>query len=61
MATNLTIYPAKILAGILAGFLSVFIQNLLPLFVTVTGVAAGVVGIKASDDTTEEYWIIKVS
>ena len=28
---------------------------------TVTGVAAGVVGIKASDDTTEEYWIIKVS
>lgn len=28
---------------------------------TVTGVAAGVVGIKASDDTTEEYWIVKVS
>ena len=28
---------------------------------TVTGVAAGVVGIKASDDTTEEYWLIKVS
>ena len=29
-------YPAKIFAEILAGFLSVFIQNLLPLFVTVT-------------------------
>ena len=35
MAT-INIYPAKIFAGILAGFLSVFIQNLLPLFVTVT-------------------------
>lgn len=32
----MTLYPAKILAGILAGFLSVFVQNLLPLFVTVT-------------------------
>ena len=31
----MTLYPAKILAGILAGFLSVFVQNLLPLFVTV--------------------------
>lgn len=28
---------------------------------TVTGVASGIVGVKASDDTTEEYWIIKVS
>lgn len=33
---QLNMYPAKILAGILAGFLSLFIQNLLPLFVTVT-------------------------
>lgn len=33
---NLTIYPAKILAGILAGFLSLFVTNLLPLFITVT-------------------------
>ena len=33
---NLTIYPAKIFAGILAGFLSVFVDNLLPLFITVT-------------------------
>lgn len=29
-------YPAKIFAGILAGFLSVFVDNLLPLFITVT-------------------------
>ena len=29
-------YPQKIFVGILAGFLSVFVQNLLPLFVTVT-------------------------
>lgn len=36
MIRNLTIYPAKILAGILAGFLSLFVENLLPLFVTVT-------------------------
>lgn len=28
---------------------------------TVTGVASGIVGVKASDETTEEYWIIKVS
>lgn len=28
---------------------------------SVTGVASGIVGIKATDDTTEEYWIIKVS
>lgn len=36
MIRNLTFYPAKILAGILAGFLSLFVQNLLPLFITVT-------------------------
>ena len=36
MIKQLTIYPAKILAGILAGFLSLFVQNLLPLFITVT-------------------------
>lgn len=30
------IYPEKIIAGILAGFLSLFVQNLLPLFITVT-------------------------
>lgn len=30
------IYPEKIVAGILAGFLSLFVQNLLPLFITVT-------------------------
>lgn len=33
---HLTLYPAKIFAGILAGFLSVFVENLLPLFITVT-------------------------
>ena len=33
---QLNIYPAKIFAGILAGFLSVFVDNLLPLFITVT-------------------------
>lgn len=32
---QLNIYPAKILSGILAGFLALFIQNLLPLFLTV--------------------------
>lgn len=36
MVKHLTIYPAKILSGIVAGMLSVFVQNLLPLFVTVT-------------------------
>lgn len=36
MMRNLTIYPAKILAGILAGFLSLFVENLLPLFIMVT-------------------------
>ena len=30
------VYSTKILFGILAGFISVFVQNLLPLFVTVT-------------------------
>ena len=30
------LYPAKILAGIVAGFLTVFVDNLLPLFITVT-------------------------
>lgn len=34
--SHLTIYPVKIFVGMLAGFLSVFVQNLLPLFVTVT-------------------------
>lgn len=32
----MSIYPTKLFAGILAGFLAVFVQNLLPLFVTVT-------------------------
>ena len=32
----MSFYPAKILAGILAGFLSLFVENLLPLFITVT-------------------------
>ena len=32
----MTFYPAKILAGVLAGFLSLFVENLLPLFITVT-------------------------
>ena len=36
MIRTMTLYPAKILAGILAGFLSLFVQNLLPLFITVT-------------------------
>lgn len=36
MIKTLTLYPAKIFAGILAGFLSLFVENLLPLFVTVT-------------------------
>ena len=36
MIRQLTIYPAKILAGILAGFLSLFVDNLFPLFITVT-------------------------
>lgn len=35
-ALKLTIYPAKIFAGIIGGFVSVFVENLLPLFVTVT-------------------------
>lgn len=36
MIKTMTIYPAKILAGVLAGFLSMFVENLLPLFITVT-------------------------
>ena len=36
MIRAMTIYPAKILAGVLAGFLSLFVENLLPLFITVT-------------------------
>lgn len=32
----MTIYQSKILAGIISGFVAVFVQNLLPLFVTVT-------------------------
>lgn len=35
MIKTMTLYPAKILAGILAGFLSVFVDNILPLFITV--------------------------
>lgn len=36
MIRTITLYPAKIFAGILAGFLSVFVENLLPLFIMVT-------------------------
>lgn len=36
MIKTMTIYPAKIMSGILAGFISLFVQNLLPLFITVT-------------------------
>ena len=36
MVRIMTIYPAKIMAGSLAGFLSLFVENLLPLFITVT-------------------------
>jgi len=36
MIHNFTIYPVKIISGILAGFFSVFVDNLLPLFITVT-------------------------
>lgn len=32
----LNFYPSKLFAGIVAGFLSVFVQNLLPLFIAVT-------------------------
>ena len=35
-ALKLTIYPAKVFAGIVGGFVSVFVENLLPLFITVT-------------------------
>lgn len=33
---KMTIYPAKVLAGVFAGLLSLFVENLLPLFITVT-------------------------
>lgn len=33
---NFNLYPAKILAGLVAGFMAAFVQNLLPLFVAVT-------------------------
>lgn len=32
---NFNLYPAKIAAGVLAGFVAVFIENLAPLFITV--------------------------
>lgn len=36
MMVNFNLYPAKILAGLVAGFMAAFVQNLLPLFVAVT-------------------------
>lgn len=33
---NFNLYPAKIVAGLIAGFMAAFVQNLLPLFVAVT-------------------------
>ena len=33
---HVNLYPAKVLAGVLAGFVAVFVDNLLPLFITVT-------------------------
>ena len=33
---HINLYPAKVLAGVLAGFVAVFVDNLLPLFITVT-------------------------
>lgn len=33
---NFNLYPAKIFAGLVAGFMAAFVQNLLPLFVAVT-------------------------
>ena len=33
---RMTLYPAKIMSGLLAGIMAVFVRNLLPLFVTVT-------------------------
>lgn len=33
---NFNLYPTKIVAGLVAGFFAVFVQNLLPLFVAVT-------------------------
>ena len=35
MMPNLTLYPEKLLAGVLAGFVSVFFESLAPLFVMV--------------------------
>ena len=32
----ITLYPAKILSGLVAGMFAIFVHNLLPLFVTVT-------------------------
>lgn len=36
MMLNFNLYPTKILAGLVAGILAVFVQNLLPLFMAVT-------------------------
>lgn len=33
---RMTLYPAKLISGLLAGIMAVFVRNLLPLFVTVT-------------------------
>lgn len=33
---NFNLYPTKIFAGLVAGFMAAFVQNLLPLFVAVT-------------------------
>lgn len=33
---NFNLYPAKIFAGLVAGFMAAFVQNLLPLFAAVT-------------------------
>lgn len=35
MLSHLNLYPAKMLAGIVAGIASVFVENLLPLFIAV--------------------------
>jgi len=34
--SHLNLYPAKIIAGVLSGFFALFIDNLLPLFITAT-------------------------
>ena len=36
MIRHLTVYPEKIFAGLLGGFVSIFVDNLLPLFIMVT-------------------------